>query len=337
MTIHLANHVESLAFVGLFTLFLSLERQHKPLFWISLFWILAIKQDFSIYMALFGASLFLEPDPQRRRLALPTILISIAWGVFALLIMHLSGRSAYAAAGIGATHRFADLGSSPGEILLHILTHPFEFLGRIFARKPLWILFASVGFFCLLDWRAVWIGIVGAAVYLVIPDPLIGNLHYYYSYAAIPFFFYSAVRGVKSLTDRFSQQWPALPKVLAAWLFLIALFSLPQRTWTDHHRHVPFRVTPHQRLAREIIRLIPPDAAVAAQYDLYAKVPPRRTLLPLRDYNLSRVGILLIDNKGHAPDLTREQIANIRTALDSPQWEQVAARNGYLLYTRASK
>ena len=294
-SIHLAQHPEILVFAGWFTAFWALESQRPWWYAIGLLWVVSVKEDLGGYVFLLGAAQFLEKDPARRRWGIWSMAAGVAWTGFAFLMMRVSGMEAFHEANVNPGSRF-DL----------LQAGPLAIAGRLF-DPTLIALFASVGFLALIDWRTIWIGIIGAWFFMSTGDPIVGKLGYYYSYAAMPFFFYAAIRGSAWLLDRVPNRRQQASLILAALLFLTGAISFFLPTRTDNYTFRPFQVTDYHRQAREIARSLPDEASMAAAWDLYCQVPNRETLLGLRLANLDRVDYVFISRAGSIANLAGEE------------------------------
>jgi hypothetical protein len=102
---------------------------------------------------------------------------------------------------------------------------------------------------------------------------------------------------------------------------------------------VPYEVTEHHRLAAEVARQIPRDAPVAAQYELFNKVPNRRVKLPMRLVFLDRVEYVFLDQTVFPGDLVGPEKRAEREALfarlASDEWAVDLEVDGYVVLRRA--
>lgn len=339
-SVHLANHPEAIALPGMFLMFLGAHRR-KPLpFLVGMGWALLVKEDFAIYTGAFCLSLLMERRSRREflRWALVGIAVSVAWWVLAMVTIKLSGAALYHEAGNKPLVRFASLGETKPEIIVSILTNPFEIAGRLF-RPMLLVVFAGTAFLALLDWRAFWLVILGAGVFLITDDPMVNSLMYYYSYPAIPFLFYSTVRGLAVLLEWGGGQFRVAPAAMGALLVALGVnAALPSRT--DAYYRAPFKVSPRHVLAGEIAAMIPEEAAVAAQFDLYTRVSNREVKLPLRLKNLDKVDWVFLDLYGKAADLwgeeNRAELEALMERVFSDEFETHFEGDGYFLRRRAT-
>ncbi len=330
LSLHLSLHPESLAMPGFFLLFLTQGKKRAPLYWAALAWVLANKEDMALYLAFYGLYLaFWAREPDRRR-GLLTTAVCIAWLLLALGVMAwLRPAGETYKGGEPALARYASLGGGWGEIALHSLTHPLEIARRIFARPALWVLLGSLLFLPLLAPRTLPLLLPGALVFLASDSLPQQYLYHYYSYAMLPFAFFGAVKGAALLRRRFPR-WSA-PALITGLLFTAALGMLaPTRSNSLLHR--PFRVLPRHRMIRELLREhLPPDARVAAQYDLFCQIPRRPLVLPLWPENMGRVNYAAVDKKGFWPDLTLEECDTLADGFDSPDWRLVVSADDFYL------
>lgn len=334
-SIQLANHPEAMAFVGWFVMFLAWQRRRWRLYAGAALWVLAVREDMALYLGVFGAFLLLHP--RDRMVGVYTVAAAVAWWVMALVVIRLSGSAVIAAEGNVVISRFASFGDTKSGIVLGMLADPLRVLSRLLSW-PLLVLFASAGFLALLDWRGAWMVLACAAVPLVADDPFIHEMRYYYSYPALAVLFLCTARGGAWLVNRL-QPGPArhLPAVA---LLLVAGVSAPMATRTDDYRRRPFVVTDRHRLSTEVARMVPRDARVAVQYDLYVKVPNRPVKLPLRLRNIDDVDWVVMDLRGRMADLVGEEKRVEREelfrSLGEPEWETFFDADGFLILKRAS-
>ncbi len=333
LSVHVANHPESLGFVSFFTMFVAVQRRSRWWFLGALLWTLAIKEDYALYCALFGVGLLC--DPETRRWGTWTIVFAFLWAVYSQAVMKLSGTELLLAqGGTPASERFASFGSTKSEIFLGLLSQPGYIARHLFSITMLQ-LYASVGLIALLDRRTFWLAGAAAGMLLLAEDPVVGRLQFYYSYPAIPFLFFSLVRGLAFIKTRWGKYDRHLVPILTTVLILLAMISVPLKTRGENIRHFPLPISEHHRLAENVIAMIPPDASVAVQYDLYCQVPNRHTKLPFRLKYLDDAEYFLIDGKGRPLDLLGKEKASeleaINQRLESGEFETLFSEDGYYL------
>jgi uncharacterized membrane protein len=337
-SIHLSIHAEALIPIGIFCLALAYQRKCNYLYWISIVYLFSQKEDIPLYMACMGLPFIIQGFVQKSygwefKKSLILFALSIILFPLALYCMYLFGSARLASSGINAFEKFSSMGFTKYEVLLYILQNPFEILSRVF-RIPLLILFLSIGMFSLLDWKRFWVVIFCASIFMIVDNPLVSNLNYYYSYAALPFVFVTGVYGLNNLNKRFAGK-PKYTYSVIAYFVVILLVQLPINTRTDSLPHLPFSKSPRYDLASEVIANIPAEADVAAQYDLYAREPNRKMKVPITVKHLYLVDYVLLDAKGRSV-LDPSEIPEIKRILNSDSYELVMEIDGLQLLRRVS-
>ncbi|MEO8377943.1 MAG: DUF2079 domain-containing protein [Candidatus Sumerlaeota bacterium] len=333
LSMHLANHPESLALPWIFALFFAQRIRHRSLFIVSLLLALTVKEDFAIFLGIWSASLLI--DKTTRRDGAIALSICVAWWIIAQMIMHACGAAEFERLGMTPTSRFASMGTTKPQIITYAMTHPTVIVARVFA-KPLWLLILSTGLICIFDWKTFAVGVIGASIFLITDDPIISRLDYYYSYGALPFFFLATANAIpRVLSWKRGAHGPL--RIAISILFAcasVAGFLSPTRT--DDLKHRPFPITPHQRAADLVMKQIPKDAAVAAQFDLYPRVPHRKDLFGLREVNLDRAQYVAMDLTGRAPDLNGDERERVFKRLRSAEWSIVLDIDDYVILKKNS-
>ncbi len=342
-SIHLANHPESIAFLGFFFLFYSYSRQLWIPYILSLLWIFSVKEDMGLWTFFAGLAILLHPGKGRVKWGITTCVSGLAWWFIALLLMKLAGSEVYQQLDETPISRFAGMGESKLEVLLYILVNPLEIASKIL-NPTLIVLFLSTGLVALCDWRSCWIIAAGAGVFMITDDSLVGKLWYYYSYAAIPFLFYSTIHGAKNLMDLLHKWKPSISThhlqiSISALFILTGVISAPLATRTDGYRRVPFKIEKVHRYLDDIIPLLPEDAPVAAQYEIYTRIPNREVKLPFRQRYLKDVEYIFLATYVFPPaDLRGEKKAQelneLLDYINSENCEVVFEGSGYLILKR---
>jgi hypothetical protein len=160
----------------------------------------------------------------------------------------------------------------------------------------------------------------------------------HYSASIIPFVILSGIYGMAWLSRRWARGDDARRGALVAGLSGLTLFIalihsvLVGVTPVTPDFESP-RVTAHQRIGHEIMALIPEDAPVAAQSDLYPHLSQRRKAYLFPAVNDAEY--VLVDVAGSAYPLgADEQFWEIQRLLESGEFGVEAAKDGYLLLRR---
>lgn len=339
LSIHLALHTESLLMIGFFTMFLGVETKRKWLYWLGVIWALMVKEDVSIYVIFYAIYLGFIRREKQRHLAILTIGVALVWLSFTAVIMSsLRPPTGEYKGGLTWVVRYPSFGKTWQEIFLYALTHPWVIMARIFSRPAFYHLVLSAGLLPLLHPRSLWLILIPSIPFLTTDFEPMYNLLYYYGYAFIPFLFLSAIEGtarILQITSPSIKLARVIKFAILAILGVTVLVSINAPTRTDRFKHRPFTVTAHHRLLKTLIKkYIPPEAAVAAQYELFCQVPHREVLLPLWLENLDRVEYAIIDETRLAPDLTGRQKAEIIKILTQPPFKLIAEADGYYIFQR---
>jgi len=270
------------------------SRRHA--WWICAVAALSVKEDAAAWLLAFGAwTAVFEKHPAVRRRGMILAAVSLGWGAVAAAIMYAVART--------QTGNATDYINRMG--------------GLSIAGDNLWVFFlllASSGGFCLLNWRA--------ALLLLVPVPiLLGNfpftrhLLYYYSYPFLPFLAFATISGAATVWNWLGGErrraW-----AVAAVLALIAIVQLPMPTRTDGFRRTLFPVTSRDEMRRHVARdILPRDVPVALQFDLWGVTPWRRDVVFLKQAELKPRHYVFLDLKGvHGldPEEYRKVMVQIR-------------------------
>lgn len=328
-SLQLANHFENFYVLFALCAMAALYRENRYAWWIFAALALSVKEDAAVWMLGFALwALIFESNPLARRRAWPLAGLCLCWGAVAASIM------TYCAQGqvMDATSFFKRMN------------------GFSIGLDNLWVflmLIASCGVLCLLDWRA--------ALLLLIPTPVIlGNFHitryliYYYSYPFLPFMAFATVAGLARLWGWLASRWQRRPTAevdqvvnaepesspytqetphgAAAWgvvLFLVVLGAIqyPLATRTDGYKRFFVSVTPRDNMRRHIASdILPRQAPVALQFDLWGVVPWRPDVVFLNPVQLQDHHYVFLDlhgNLGLTPEGSQRVLIRLRDEVQS--------------------
>jgi uncharacterized membrane protein len=239
--------------------------------------------------------------------------------------------------------RYGALGSSPGDILKTLVTHPVRSLETAFGRPGahyLMHLLIPLAFVC-----------VAAPLVLLAALPELGlnmlsathtqtSIHHHYTAGLIPPLLVASVLGAARLTRgregaRGQVALGAVAVMLAAnyWLGAIPLWrSLPGGQSFDAYAS---RVSAHDRIAERALRLIPAGDVVSATNSLGSHLSARRRFLSFPYVQDARWIAADETEPGYAdrwdPLATATGLARIRR---SPRWQLVFSEDGVLVFHR---
>lgn len=333
-SIHLANHVESLVFLPLFIAMLGLHRGNRWLYAAGLVGTMCVKEDMAAYVFLLGTMLAAFKHRRSRVWGWWTMAGAAAWLVLALGVMAWCGSAERAATSDHPLHKFA-AGHGIGDVVWFFASHPGELVARVF-RRPLVALLASVGFLAVLDPKRLVPGLVAASLMMVTDNPASRDVSYYYSYGAIAFLVAAAVEGSRLWLNRGPWSRPVREYALGALLILLTLIQAPLPTRTDGMKRWPLAPYPRHDAVVALNDLIPRDAVVAAQYDLFVFVQRPRLARPLRLATIDECNWALMDFRGRPADLLDkgDELERLMKDVQGPGWETVFEADGLMLRRR---
>ncbi len=319
----------------LYALYLAEKRRFAACFLILAAAMLA-KEDIPLVVLTIG--LYLGLVRRQRRVGAALAGVGLLWFLACtmLILPHYSGlsRSPF-------TQRLAIFGSTPEESALNALRQPgllLDWLARPGITSYLGGLLASGGgmslFSPLVLLLAAPLGVIN--VFSTWSWTYSEGAHY--SIAIIPFVIVSAVYGLGNLRDLLCRRFSVSPSRTITALSLIALLV---STWHHHEIGVSplgkgFRfpqVTSHHRLGHALIELIPAEAPLSAQSNLYPHVAHRQKAYFFPAVNDADYVFLDVTSSPYPLDNTGLQLSAQRL-LWSGEFGVLAAQDGYLLLQR---
>jgi uncharacterized membrane protein len=311
---------DRLVLFGVFALLAALTKEHVPL----------VIAAFGIWHAV-----------SRRRVA-PGAFIAVtgvAWTALALLVVvpHFNegGSSFYA--------RYSEVGGSPEGILATAADDPGRLLGQVFGARALGFVAQLVAPLAFLPIAAPLVLAAAApevGIDVLSATPTQTSIHYHYAAAAIPPLLAASVFGAARLTRR-RPRWKEPLAAVAAAAALVSNYALgPIPIW----RYVPggetlgtrsMDVAPHDRVAANVLEVIPEDAVVSATNSLGAHLSERRRVLSFPFVQDAEWVAIDETQPGYA-----DRIAPLATAVQTawlrrdPRWATVVKRDGIVVLRR---
>ena len=269
-SIHLAAHYEAIfPFLTLCTIHAALTGSERR-YWTFLVLALGVKTDAPLYLFFLGA--YLAPEPRTRRMGIGTMLLAGAWFAVGMGVVKLLATSTGP-----AYFRNWSGGAGAG-----LLATAWGGVASLFTARVM-LLLATVGFGCLLDPRSAWLILPPLLVLTTSSKPDLRALLFYRTAMVLPFLFFSCANGLRRLVG-WCGPGSILP-VMAAALVAVAGATIwvSWPTLTKGMLMRPFPITEEHELARKLCREIPPEASVAAHWELYCQVPHRMNMYTLKD------------------------------------------------------
>ncbi len=295
-----------------------------------------VKEDVSLLVVTLGLYVFFRLG--RRRTGTVTVLLGLSWLLICtqVIVPHYSGMTLSP-----FLDRLYVFGPSLRESALNVVRDPLmlvRWLGQRQILVYLLGLLSTTGFMSLF-----------APLILALSAPIVAMNVFstwswtysegaHYSASIVPFLLVSGIYGVGFLAQ-LCERWCGLRRALGvrAFAMLVLLIS------SVHHYLIgasplartfyPPQVTNHHRLAEEIMRLIPVDAALSAQTGLYPHVAHREKAYFFPAVNDAEY--VFLDVTGSSYPLTvKQQFGEIGRLLESERFGVLEARDGYLLLQR---
>ena len=293
------------------------------------------KEEIGLVVAGFGIWYALA----RRRLVAGGVIAALGtiWALIAIAVVIPHFNDGQASDFYG---RYSEVGGSAGGIAKTAFTHPLRIVEAAFSGRDLhylWELGLPLAFVFLLSPLALVAAVPELALNLLSATTTQTSIHFHYTAGLIAPLFVAAIFGA----SRLRRSWAVPVASVVVLAALVGNYYLgPIPGW----RHVPggqtfqstaARVTDHDAIAEDALRLIPPNAVVSATNTLGAHLSARRRFLSFP---------FLKDATWIAADETQpgyaDRYAPLPTALQltwlrrSPEWKLVFERDGILVFRR---
>ncbi len=299
--------------------------------------VLAMATKEHVPFSVFLLGLYIIVIQRHRNIGLVTCGVSALWAATAFLVIipHFNpeGVSPYLS-------RYDHVGAGPMEMVKNLVSDPGGAIAMVTApAKATYALsfFSPTLFLALLSPATAVMTLPDLSINLLsnFSEMYLGN---HYGAVIVPFMTVSAILGAGALlgllrrVDTRAAQWG-----MAALAVAVLVSSLQQyyfQVFLPLTDHLP-RLTPHETVARDIIKLIPPDAAVSASSTLNPHVSQRRQLSLFPD--MAQAEYIMVDVTATPFPIDKaSQWWRLTQLLDGVQWGIVAARDGILLLRKGA-
>lgn len=311
-------------------------RQHYLGF--GVFAVLAMATKEHVPFSVFLMGLYILLVQRQRWPGAATCVVAAAWAAvaFGVIIPHFNpqGISPYLS-------RYDRLGSSPGQILWNMLTNPGETLAILSEPARLDYVHSILGptlYLSVLSPTTLIMTAPDFAINLLsnFTESYAGRAHY--GAVLVPFVTVSAVLGAGLLRRLLAMVHPMAGRAgvfaVSAAVLVSSVLAFRQQVLlplTDH----PPQVTDHHRVVHEVLRLLPPEAAVSASSTLNPHVSRRRQLSLFPDVEKAEYVVLDVTSSPYPID-TASQWYRVQQMLASGAWGVVSGRDGVLLLRRGA-
>jgi len=338
-------HAVALASSFLLFAFYFADRRRYWAFFAFAVLAMATKEQLPLAVLLMG--LYIAFVQRRRVPGLLTVGVALVWVVVALgvVIPHFNPDK-----GSPYFSRYDDIGASPRHIMSNLVFHPGRVLSHLFERQKwdyVYALFSPVSFLALLSPITLVFALPDLALNLLSNTPAMYSNSYHYSAVIVPFVVISGVFGVRVLVTWSSRASPKLGPVatyaLCGLILAASLRGFYHAQISPMGDHLP-RQDAHDRLAGDIMKLVPSDAAVATTSALNPHLSHRERLylfctsrLPDNHCSTNDAEYVFLDVTStpyptNVPDLHWQA----QSLIESQDWGVAAARDGYLLLQRGA-
>ncbi len=331
-------HAVSLTASLLLFAFYFLQARRYRLFFVFIVLAMSAKEDISLLVLMIG--LYILFGLKERRSGALTALMGLGWFLVCtqVILPHYNGLPLSP-----FLHRLAIFGPTVKESLFNLFREPVLLLKWLLQPEIvayLGGLLVSAGFMSLFSPVILGLSapVVGMNVFSAWSWTYSEGAHY--SASIVPFVVVSGIQGLDWLARQFWERW-GVPrrKAINGLAVLVLLIS------GYHHYQVgvsplargfrPPGLTPHHRLAREFMALIPPDAPLSAQSGLYPHLAHREKAYLFPAINDAEYVFLDVTSPSY-PISVEKLYGKVRGLLDSQEFGVLAAQDGYLLLKKDS-
>lgn len=303
----------------------------KKFGWAGLFFALAASTKENSILVVAAAGIYLFVRSHKKFGILITIL---ALGYFFLsvkVIMPALG------GGLLRIDRYANLGATPTDIVQNVIHHPALLVHTIFVAKKisyvLW-LFLPVAFLPVSSLSSLLLVIPGLAQNLLTLFEYQFTGLYQYDGIILPGIWIGTIYGLANLLKK----WPSGKLMVKRVLLSVAILAFLLRSPISplHFPKALFIASPRAQAFREMVKFVPPQAAVAAHTNLVPHLSNREFAFMLGKESFP-VDVVLMDSRDSFgfPDEATFQ-AYYDNYAKSPDYVQKIIQNRYVIFQRKS-
>jgi len=297
---------------------------------------LLVKEEMAIVLA--GMGLFVLLAHRRVRLG---ALMTAAGGVAAWLLLYVIipglAKPGYAYV---FTNRYDYLGENLTDIVVHIVTEPQLVMPQLLAwPKTLFLvqLLGPLAFLPLLAPATLFLAVPTFAYLLLSDYPFQYSIAHHYTAPLIPLLFLAAVDGLDRLIrcgQAQGRDWRMAGRGLLLTGTLLGFLLWAPAPGGGRYDPTAFTITAHSKAGQRILRQIPAEASVAAEWKFYPHLSNRRMLGDLLNPRFSPADYVLVDRAPggtSAPEYPHVLLPPRGGLYSYPLFETVAKEDGYIL------
>jgi len=332
-------HAETLAPSLLLFAFYYLERRRHNIFLLFALLAMACKEETPLLISMMG--LYLAFVKREWKVGSLTIFGGLAWSLTALYIVipyfSTQGRSHFLS-------YYAYLGEGPLEIAITVVTNPLLTLRTVLTpakAKYIFDLLLPGAFTSLFSPQTLLLLLPSLAINLLSTYPPMSALEeFHYAGPLVPFVIISSIYGVGFLARQATLLHLDRQRSLYLFSGMIFLASL---LYHRYHGFTPLArdfqapvVTARDRLAHELIALIPKEAPVSAQSNLFPHLSQREAIYLFPNPRMAKAEYIILDTQGEKYPLDDEGYEKcLNGFLSSPRYDLVADIQGFLLFRKS--
>lgn len=318
-------HHEIFEPVLIFSLFFYLRRKRQIPYFIFLILALACKEDMPIYLFVFG--LYAGVIEKKWKFGLPTMLISLIWGIVAIkIIIPYSFPD-----GIHPSRfldRWSQYGQTYRDIAWGVLSDPSVILGKRFF-KNVWKLLFPIGLFPLAK--------PSVSILAVPPLLLNGTSNFdlqqsfgvHYALPILPFLFIALIRGMKNICNAFPRRQKGLMIIFLYYLLLsnVKFYLLFFES---------FAISEHDVIGHRLLASLPENVTIAAQTSIIPHLHRSLQVVMLPEYKDSQY--IFFDTERLRWPMSNHDYTNLlETFLGDKHYILLSQEQGFYLFKRKEK
>ncbi|MBC7252247.1 MAG: DUF2079 domain-containing protein, partial [Anaerolineae bacterium] len=324
----------------LFLALLGIERRSWPLYWLGLGLALTCRIDAAIAGLGLGVYLFLRREG---RPAMLTLITCLGWLLldFNIITPWIKELYDFRRPDLLA-RRFGEVGGGPWGLVGYFIANPGQLIPLLFDREKLQTIFdllVPLGFLPLLSPGLVLPAIPILIINLTAKSEWQSTIHAHYMAPVLPFLFAAATDTIGWLGRHWRRQ--PIASSLASFVlintFLVTIFFSPYPPGKRFHWADYYQPSIHEENLQRIIALVPDEALVCAQSDIFPHLSQRRDIYLFPFVADAEYVIVDLDATAEkSPSGFHTFYAQVNELLENPDFGVIAQAGGVLLFRRGA-
>lgn len=324
----------------LFLALLGIERRSWPLYWLGLGLSLTCRIDAAIAGLGLGVYLLLR---RQRWPALLTLITCLGWLIldFNLITPWVKELYDFRRPDLLA-RRFGEVGGGPWGLARYFITNPDQLMPLLVDREKLQTIFdllVPLGFLPLLSPGLVLPAIPMLIINLTAKSEWQSTIHAHYMAPVLPFLF-AAVAGTIDWLGRRWRRQPITTSLVSFVLIntlLVTIFFSPYPPGKQFHWADYYQPSSHEENLQRITALVPDEAVVCAQSDIFPHLSHRRDIYLFPFIADAEYVIVDLDATAEkSPSGFHTFYARVNELLENSEFGVIAQAGGVLLFRRGA-